>query len=144
MNSIQSSMKVSGRRFTPEICSIAESNLLTSAGNDRDGAVLDEVHFATQRSFSYDEICGLKDLEAKLGQDYRHEMRVSVGEERHVGDEAAAVIADDLLQTENRRQFMETFEERMEERRPHEVLLKAETFMTLLGNKHLSNRNFVI
>lgn len=61
--------------------------------------MLDEVHFAAQRSFSYDEISGLKDLEAKLGQDYRHEMRVSVGKERHVGDQPATVIADDFLQT---------------------------------------------
>lgn len=59
--------------------------------------MLDEVHFPTQRSFSYDQVTGLEDFETQLGQDDRHKMRVGVGKQGHVGYQATAVVADDLL-----------------------------------------------
>lgn len=84
-------------RFTPKICSIAELNLLTTTWDDGDGAVLDKVHFPTQRSLSYNKISRLEDFETQLGQDHRHKMRVSVGKQWHIGYESTTVIADNLL-----------------------------------------------
>lgn len=84
-------------QFTPKICSIAELNLLTTTWDDGDGAVLDEVHFPTQRSLSYNKISRLEDFETQLGQDHRHKMRVSVGKQWHIGYESTTVIADNLL-----------------------------------------------
>lgn len=91
-------VEVGGERFTPEIRSVVELNLLTAARDDGDGAVLDEVHFPAQRPFSYDQVSGLEDFETQLGQDHGHKMWVCVGKQRHVGYQAAAVIADNLLQ----------------------------------------------
>lgn len=88
---------LSQRRFTPKICSIVEANLLTAARGDRDGAVLDEVHFPTQGSFSDDHVSGLEDFKTQLGQDDCHKMRVSVGKQWHVGHKPPAVKADYLL-----------------------------------------------
>lgn len=84
-------------RFTPKISSIAELNLLTTTWDDGDGAVLDKVHFPTQRSLSYNKISRLEDFETQLGQDHRHKMRVSVGKQWHIGYESTTVIADNLL-----------------------------------------------
>lgn len=65
--------------------------------------MLNEVHFPPQRSFAYDQVSGLKDFEAQLCQDHCHKMGVGVGEERHVGHEPTAVIADNLLQSRARK-----------------------------------------
>lgn len=81
----------------PKICSIVELNLLTTTWEDGDGAVLDKVHFPTQRSLSYNKISWLEDFETQLGQDHRHKMRVSVGKQWHIGYESTTVIADNLL-----------------------------------------------
>lgn len=62
--------------------------------------MLDEVHFPTQRSLTYDQISGLKDFKTQLCQDDCHKVRVSVGKQWHVGHKPAAVIADNLLQSE--------------------------------------------
>ena len=68
-----------GKQFTPKVCSIVERDLLTASWYDGDGAVLDEVHFPTQCSLTYDQVSGLKDFKTQLGQDHGHKMRVSVG-----------------------------------------------------------------
>lgn len=90
-------VEVTGRRFTSKICPIAELNLLTAAWDHSDGAMLDEVHFPTQSSFSYYHVSRLEDLETQLGEDHCHKMRVGVGKQWHVGHEPAAVITNDLL-----------------------------------------------
>lgn len=64
--------------------------------------MLDEVHFAAERALAYDEVSGLKDLEAQLCQDDGHKVGVGVGKQRHVGHEAAAVITDNLLKREEK------------------------------------------
>lgn len=85
-------------RFTSKIRSVVEGNLLTPTRGDSDGAMLNEVHLPPQRSLTYDQVSGLKDFKAQLGQDHCHKMRVSVGKEWHVGHQPTAVIADNLLQ----------------------------------------------
>lgn len=82
---MENCVKVPGKWFTSKICSITEPNLLTAARDHSDRAVLDEVHFPTQSSFSYYHVSGLEDLEAQLGEDHCHKMRVGVGEQWHVG-----------------------------------------------------------
>lgn len=83
--------------FTPKVGPIAEGDFFTATRDDGDGAMLDEIHFPTESSFTYYKVPRLENFKAQLGQDHCHKVRVGVGEERHVGDETAAVIADNLL-----------------------------------------------
>lgn len=62
--------------------------------------MLDEVHLPSNCALADDEVRGLKHFKAELGQHSRHKVGISIGEQRHVSHQAAAVKADDLLDKE--------------------------------------------
>lgn len=83
--------------LTAKVGAIAQLGLLVAAGEHTDTSVLDEVHLPAHGAFADDEVAWLEDLEAQFGQHRRHEVGVSVGEQGHVGHQASAVEAHDLL-----------------------------------------------
>ena len=62
--------------------------------------MLDEVHLPSNCALADDEVCRLEHFKAELGQHGSHKVWISVGEQRHVSHQAAAVKADDLLKKE--------------------------------------------
>lgn len=84
--------------LTSKVGAVAQLGLPVPSGQHADSSMLDEVHLASHCAFADDEIGGLEDLEAELGQHGGHKVGVGVGEEGHVGHQAAAVEADDLLE----------------------------------------------
>lgn len=84
---------------TSKVRSIRQLGLLVPFGEDAHDAMLDEVHLLPDGSFSYDVISRLEDLEAKFGEHRRHEIRISVGEQRHRRHQLSTVEVYDLLNT---------------------------------------------
>lgn len=69
--------------------------------------MLDEVHLPSNCSLADDEVCRLKHLKPQLGQHGGHKVWISVGKQRHVSYQAAAVKADYLLEEEKKRMVAE-------------------------------------
>ncbi len=93
------------RWHTSKVGSVHQLHADVSFGQDADDSVLDEVHLLADGALSDDVVSRLEDFKSQFGQHGGYKVGISVGKQRHGGDQLPAVKVDDFLNN-NRKQLL--------------------------------------